>query len=133
MIPYCVRHKKLQNLAGKVAVGGARKYDHVSPFFRELKFLRIKEKHIFDICTTVYKILRRCYPEGFLSFRSVNDMTNSVTRQRDSLYVPRTRAASGGRGRAVTVLGPKLWNELPTTVTQTQNPNTFKANLKKIS
>ncbi len=59
------RAQKLQNFAAKVAVGGARKYDYVSPFFKEVKRLRVKEKHIFDIWTTVYKILRRCYPEGF--------------------------------------------------------------------
>ncbi len=80
--------QKLQNLAAKVAVGGAKKYDHVSPFFKELKWLRVKEKYTFDIWTTVNKILRRFYPEGFFSFRSVNDVTNSITRQRDSLYVP---------------------------------------------
>ena len=108
--------QKLQNFAAKVAVGGARKYDRVSPFFKELQWLRVKEKCIFDICTTVYKVLRGCYPEGFLSFSSVNDVTNSVTRQRNSLYVLRTRTDSGAR--AVTVLGPKLWNELPTSITQ---------------
>ncbi len=80
--------QKLQNFAAKVAVEVARKYDHVSPFFNELKWLRVKEKHAVDICTTVSKLLRRFYPEGFLSFRSVNDVTNSVTRQKDSLYVP---------------------------------------------
>ncbi len=78
--------QKIQNFADKVAVGGARKYDHVSPFIKELKWLKIKEKYTFDICTTVYKILRRFYPEGFLSFRSVNDVTNSVTRQKVYMF-----------------------------------------------
>ena len=121
--------QKLQNFAAKVAVGGARKYDHVSPFLKELKWLRVKEKHVFDICTTVYKVIRKFYPEDFLCFRSVNDVTNSATRQRDNVYVPRTRTESGGR--ALTVLGPKLWNELPPTITKAQNLNSFKTNLKK--
>ncbi len=54
--------QKLQNFAAKVVVGGAIKYDHVSPFCNELKWLRVKEKYAVDICTTVSKILRRFYP-----------------------------------------------------------------------
>ncbi len=45
--------QKLQNFAAKVAVGGARKYDRVTLFFKELIWLRVREKHVFDICTTV--------------------------------------------------------------------------------
>ncbi len=44
---------KLQNFAPKVAVGGARKYDHISPIIKELKWLKIKEKHVFDTFTTI--------------------------------------------------------------------------------
>ena len=113
-------------------MGGARKFDRVSPLFQELKWLRIKEKHIFDTCTTVYKVLRKCYPESrnYMSFSSVTDVTSSITRQGNNLYVPRTRTDSGAR--ALTVLGPKLWNELPTTITQAHNLNSFKTNLKKL-
>lgn len=38
--------QKLQNFAAKVAVGGARKYDHVAPFFVELKWLKVKERQV---------------------------------------------------------------------------------------
>ena len=87
---------------------------------------------MFDICVTMYKTLRRCYPDGFLSFLSfntVNDVTNSKTRQRNNLHVPRTRIDSGARD--LTVLGPKLWNQLPSTITLSQNLNSFKTNLRK--
>ncbi len=59
--------QRLQNFAAKVAVGGARKYNHVSPFFKELKWLRVQEIHSFNICTTMFKALKGFYPEGFLS------------------------------------------------------------------
>ncbi len=36
--------QKLQTFAAEVAVGGARKYDHVSPIIKELRWLKIKEK-----------------------------------------------------------------------------------------
>ncbi len=83
--------QKLQNFAAKVAVGGGRKYDHASPFLKELKWLRVKEKHMFDIYVTMYKTLRRCYPDGFLSFLSfntINDVTNSKTRQKTNCTFP---------------------------------------------
>ncbi len=57
--------QKLQNFAAKVAVGGARKYDRASPFLKEIKWLRVKEKHSFDICVTMYKTLRRYYLDVF--------------------------------------------------------------------
>ncbi len=59
LVNYCIRIwcttnaillnniQKLQNFAAKVAVGGARKYDHVSPIIKELRWLKIKEKHVF--------------------------------------------------------------------------------------
>ncbi len=121
--------QRLQNFAAKVAVGGARKYDHVSPFFKGLKWLRVQEIHSFNICTTMFKALRGFYPEGFLSLNTVNDVTNSVTQQRNSLYVLRTRTNNGAR--ALTVMGPKLWNELPTNITQAHNLIIFKNELKR--
>lgn len=42
--------QKMQNFAAKVAIGGARKYDHVSPIFIELQWLKIKQKHKFEVC-----------------------------------------------------------------------------------
>ncbi len=42
------RVQKLQNFAARVAVGGLRKHDHVSPAFEKLKWLRIEQKHQFD-------------------------------------------------------------------------------------
>ena len=121
--------QKLQNFAAKVAVGGARKYDHVTPFFNELKWLKVKQKHLLDVCTTVYKAVRGTSPDWLLSFRTIQDITNSVTRKKDTLYIPRTRTECGAR--SLTVLGPKLWNKLPTNVTQAKTVNSFKYNLTK--
>ncbi len=55
LIDYCIRkwgttkstrmHKvqKLQNFAARVSIGGMKKYDLVSPAFKELKWLRIAQ------------------------------------------------------------------------------------------
>ncbi len=46
--------QKLQNFAARVAVEGVKKYGHISPTFKELKWLRIKQKHVFDLGVTIF-------------------------------------------------------------------------------
>ncbi len=140
IINYCIRIwgttnatflnnvQKLQNFAAKVAVGGARKYDHVSPIIKELEWLKIKGKYVFDTCATIFKTIHGSYPEWLLSFETVNEATGSITRQNNNLYVPRTRTDSGARSLAV--LRTKLWNELPTCIKEVPNPQIFRRRLK---
>lgn len=83
LINYCIRIwgttyktlmsnvQQLQIFVVEVAVGGARKYDHVTPFF--FKWLKVKERHMFDIWPAVYKALRGSYPDWLFSFRTVED------------------------------------------------------------
>ncbi len=97
LVNYCIRMwgttnatlldnvQKLQNFAAKVAVGGARKYDHVSPIIKELRWLKIKEKHVFYTCTTMFKTMHGSYPEWLLSFETVNEATESITRQHNNI------------------------------------------------
>ena len=83
--------QRVQNFAARVAVGGVKKYDHISPFIRELKWLKVKQKHVFQVGVTIFKALRGVYPDLFLSLSSRQAVTSSITRQRHSLYVPRTK------------------------------------------
>ncbi len=65
LIEYCIRIcgitnesliytvQNIQNFKMRVAVEGEKKYDHISPFFRELTWLTIKQKHRFDVGKTV--------------------------------------------------------------------------------
>ncbi len=140
LVNYCIRIwgttnatllnnvQKLQNFAAKVAVGGARKYDHVSPIIKELRWLKIKEKHAFDTCTSMFKTVHGSYPEWLLSFKTVNEVTGSITRQHNDPYVPRTRTGTGARSLAVT--GPKLWNELPTCIKEAPSLQIFRHRLE---
>ncbi len=122
-IHYCIRiwgtnnetlllnDPKLQNFAAKVAVGGMLKYDPVSRALKELNWLNIKQKQVFDTNYTTFKILRGVYPEWFKSFDTVNNVARSLSRQQNDLYTPRANTDTGARSLAM--LGPKLWNALP--------------------
>ncbi len=101
----------MQNFAAKVAVGGARKHDHVSSAFQELKWLRIKKKYTYDVCITMHKFIYGFYPDFIHKFLSVRDVAPSGTRQQNNLVVPRTRTNAGAK--AFTAVGPKVWNSLP--------------------
>ena len=120
--------QKLQNFAARVAVGGIKKYDHVSPAYRELKWLKIRQKHTNDICCTMFKIINNVYPDWLYSFPTVHDSTASVTRQQNNLIVPRSKTDTGARAFAVT--GPKLWNSLPFNITSTTSHGSFKSKLR---
>ena len=122
--------QKLQNFAAKVAVGGARKCDHVTPIMKELKWLNVEDKYFLEKCSIVYRAVNELYPDWYLKFSTVGENTVSTTRQENNLYIQRSRTESGAR--ATTVCGPKLWNLLPHDVVNSGNLHSFKANLKKI-
>ncbi len=120
--------QKLQSFAARVAMGGVRKYDHISPTFNKLKWLRLKQRHVFDVCTTVFKVLQGFYPELLLTIKSTEAVNNSTTRQRHSLYVPRTNTNYGDR--RTEVLRGRLWNALPPSLTSSSSLSTFKSGLR---
>ncbi len=122
--------QKLQSFAAKVAVGGARKYDHVTPIMKELRWLNVEDKYFLEKCSTVYRAVNGLYPERYLKFSTVGQNTKSTIRQENNLYVQRSRADSGAR--AATVCRPKLWNLLPHDIANSRNLHSFKASLKKL-
>ena len=93
--------QKLQHFSAKVAYEGARKYDYMTLILKELKWLIIKDKSIFEKCTTMYKSLNGLYPECYLQLSTVmSRKTHHVYL--NNLYVPKHRTDSCAR--AITVL-----------------------------
>ena len=120
--------QKLQNFAAKVALGGSRKYDHVTPIIKKLQWLKMKEKCVYDTCVTVYKILMKLYPEWLITFQTINQTHSVITRQVNDLYVARTRTNAGSR--SLKNRGPLLWNNLPQNVKDVNTLDNFKRKLK---
>ncbi len=100
----------------------------VSPITKELQWLRVEQKHLFDIDTTVYKALMGYCPDWVISFATVNETSGSMTRQNENLCVPRTRKDTGTR--ALAMLGPKIWNTLTIHITAAHTLPVFKSRLK---
>ena len=108
------RVQKIQNFAAKVAYGGARKYDHVTPILKELQWMDVKSKITFDICTFTYKVINHMLPDWLFKFPTVGDIQPRLTRQFNDLAVKRTSIELGTR--AISVRGPKDWNKLPISI-----------------
>ena len=123
------RVQKLINFAAKVALGRSRKYDHATPFLKELKWLRFEKKIIYDVCVFMFNVVNKKFPEWLFSFPRVSDMIDRDTRQSDDLYVPRTRTDIGSR--ALRVSGPRCWNTLPDHIKAAPTSKSFQSGLKK--
>ena len=121
--------QKLENFAAKIAVGGARKYDHVTPIFDELTWLKIKDKITFDICVFTYKICNHLLPEWLFVFPTVSERMTRDTRQANDLFIPRTRTDLGAK--AISVIGPSIWNKIPDNVKRSPLLPSFKKKLKE--
>ena len=120
--------QKLQNFAARVAHGGVRKFDHVTPVIKELKWLKIENKIVFDICIFTYKICHNMLPNWLFSFPINHDINIRTTRQSSNLYVARKKTNIGTR--AVSVKGPKLWNTIPSSIQNQPTLIRFKEQLK---
>ena len=121
--------QKLQNFAAKIVDGKARKYDHVTPILKQLNWLNISQHITFNTAVKVYKIINNHYPDHVMTLPSINDVTNSSTRQNNKLYKPKINTDTGGRRLAVN--GPTVYNKLPEVIRTANNVQNFKTNVKK--
>ncbi len=124
------RVQKVQNFAAKVALGGAAKRDHVTPFLRELKWLKVNHMYEYELLTITYRKTRHDLPDWLLPLCSVRDSRsqNVNTRQTDHLHVPRSNTSLAARSFHVSA--PPLWNNLPPAVQNAPSLPTFKSRLK---
>ena len=123
------RLQKLQNFAIRVAIGGVRKYDHVTTLFKKLGWMQMDAKYFYDVCTLIFKIVNNQLPDWLFSMPTVEEMRGVEvnTRYRNSLHVPRTRTNLGAR--ALNVKGPTFWNSLPTDIKSCHTLFSFKSKL----
>ena len=112
----------IQNAAVKV-VTGKYKHDHMDNDLSELHWLEVKKRVLFKIALLVYKSLNGLAP------RYLQDLVQYAKHGHNvRLYVPPVCSKQGER--AFSVIGPRLYNYLPTWVTEVDDIVCFKNNLK---
>ena len=124
------RVQSLQNFPAKICVEGAKRSDHATPIIRQLEWLKFDKKLMFDVAITVFKIRNNTLPAWFMRLPTNNEVLHGrFTRQLNNLHVPRHNTDCGGR--SLHILGPKVWNSLPSHITNSGSLPSFKAKLKQ--
>lgn len=122
------RVQRLQNFAAKIAMGKVYKYDHATPYIRELEWLKVNEKYSYEICIFMFKRISNLIPNWVLNINFLRDIRPTITRQGNDLFVERSNTLTGER--MLGIKGPMLWNRLPANIREAATLGSFKNRLK---
>ena len=115
----------VQNFACRI-VSGSKKYDHVTPILRQLKWLPVKQHMYYRDSIMAFKCMNGLAP-GYLSdqFTKRSSISTRKTRNSQLLNIPLFKTAPGQRTFYYRMAS--LWNALP------QNIKLSQSNLQDIS
>ena len=125
------RLQLLQNRAASV-IFRARKFDHVTPFYLRLHWLRIPQRIKFKVLVMTYKCLQHTAPSYLQDLISIYYPSRCLRSSSDksTLTVPRTNLANSFGCKCFFAAAPFLWNGLPRELRQAPTLKQFKSALK---
>ena len=120
----------MQNAAARV-VSCTRKFDHLSPVFRNLHWLPVKQRIYFKILLLTYKAINGLAPSYIVNMLEPCVNTKYSLRSSDLLMlnIPKSQYVRCG-DRAFCVAAPKLWNALPLNIKKCKSVEQIKSMLK---
>lgn len=87
----------VQNFARRI-VCGARKYDHITPYLKQLKWLPVYRQLYYRSANLAFKCMTGCAPEYLSSqFIKCAEISNITTRNSQKPNIPLLKKASGQR------------------------------------
>ena len=119
----------VQNMAART-IFQLKKSDHISDTLHSLHWLPIHKRILFKILLLTWKCRNGMAPEylqSLISIRQCERTTRSTERR--ELLVPRTRLVTFG-DRAFSSVAPRVWNDLPVGLRDTESLERFKRLLK---
>ena len=108
-------------------ISGLRKYDHTDDSFKNLNLLKLNDINVYTCATYVFTSL----------YLRLNDMftfrynPNYQLRHSRLLQIPPIQSLLSKS--CILFHGVTVWNNLPATIRETNNINTFRIKLKKTS
>ena len=132
-LPKCTidQLQRVQNTAAKIVLGKG-KYDSSTRCLGELHWLPIQHRIEFKIIILVYKSLHGLAPQYLTNLltRKVQHREELHSNDKTSqLEIPHTTRKTFA-ARAFSVLGPELWNQLPSEIQHINSYTIFKKTLK---
>ena len=111
------------------------RFCHITPLLKSLHWLPVKYRIVFKIILITFKAIHGLAPAYISELISVRDTGRYDFRSNDGLLL------APCRGKTLTTLGdrsfhaaaPKLWNDLPGSIRNTQSLNKFKKAFKTVS
>ena len=120
--------QKIQNFAARILTG-TRKYDHITPASKELRWLSVPATLALNDAMLTFKCLKGLAPHYLSSrFNTRASVHGRNTRNKTKLDIPAFHTAAGQRSflyRAV-----KCWNTLPDEITKCESFRSFKCKAK---
>ena len=123
------RLQTVQNCAARL-VTGSKKYDHVTPLMKQLHWLHISVRIIYEIGLITYKSLNGLalyYIKNML--KPFTPSVNLRSSSKGFLTVPSVRLVNCGE-RSLSYAAPKLRDELPEYIRKSESLPIFKTRLK---
>ena len=121
--------QRIQNSAARLVTGTKRR-EHITSVLRNLHWLPIKKRIIYKILLLTYKSLKGLAPDYLKDLLDQYVPTRTLrSGSKHLLCVPRVRTKNYGE-RAFSFCGPKLWNDLPSSIKQATSVDIFKKELK---
>ena len=115
------RLQKVQNFAVRI-VTGARKFEHITPYLKDLNWLPVAmQLEVRDIIMT-YKSLNGLTLRNVFTTRS--EIYEGNTRNKDKLHVPLCRTTTAQP--SFKYRGTSLWNSLPKNIRDISSLDCFK-------
>ena len=126
------RLQSVMNAAARMIFSTSR-YDHITPFLRQLHWLKARKQIYYKLTVLVYKCQHGTGPAYLADELShSSDFANRRKLRSSSslnLIVRQTRHSTYG-DRAFPVAGPRVWNSLPRHVTSASSVNILISRLK---
>ena len=130
-VPKCLLSKlqKVQNNAARIITRSKRR-DHITPVLKRLHWLPVHCRIQYKILLLVFKALYGLAP-GYLAELVEWYMPQRATRSQNAALLKPSLAKTVTFGeRSFKFSAPKLWNKMPPGLRQSNDIDSFKANLK---
>ena len=121
--------QSVQNFAARI-VSNTKKYDHVTPVLKNLKWLPVKTNLYFRDAVMAFKCMTGMAPEYSCNkfiFRGI--VSRRVTRCSLNLNIPLFKTKTGQRSHSYRIVN--IWNNLPPQIKLSKCLNNFRRNLRK--
>ena len=108
---------------------GASRFDHISPHLYQLHWLPVYSRIHFKVLIFIYNALNDHAPLYIRNLLSFRNQSYKLRFNSDILHQPIFKLSFVNE-RHFSAVGPRLWNNLPIHIRNSQSFNKFKSNLK---